>query len=221
MKNLKFVFILVFAFVVSLFFIKNSFAQTPTPRNGGLYLLQEFRFQNLSSINQSLQNYGFNSSSNLAYSFGAGGYGWFGRFKVGGEGAYFRNDNDENNQNTQLQGFGGNFYTAYLVNPKSKIHILPMIALGGESINLIANKNSTTDFVQILENPQTLYLQTGSFYLKTALQVEYKVQKSVMGFQAGYQYSPNQEWQLNNKSLSNAPSDRLSNFFLKFTIALE
>lgn len=219
MKKLKFI----FAFIVCVFFITNSFAQTSLPRNGGLYLFQEFRFQNLSSINQNLQNYGFNSSSNLAYSSGAGGYGWFGRFKVGGEGTYFRNENDDNNQITELQGFGGNFYTAYLVNPKSKIHILPLIGLGGESLILSSNKNNSvaTNFSQGLEQPQNLQLQTGNFYLKTALQFEYKARRSVMGFQVGYQYAPNQEWQLNNKSLFGAPSDRLSNFFLKFTIGLE
>jgi hypothetical protein len=218
MKKLRFV----FALVVCTFFIAYSFAQTSVNRQGGLYLFQEFRFQNISNINNRLQNYGFNSSSDLAYVSGAGGYGWFGRFKVGGEGTYLRNENDKNNQSTKLQGFGGNFYTAYLINPKSKIHILPLIGIGGELMTLSANQeNSTTDFSQALENPQTLQVAAGGFYLKTALQLEYKVQKSVMGFQIGYQYSPNQKWQLNNDFLSNAPSDRFSNFFLKFTIGLE
>ncbi len=222
MKNLKIASAFFFAFVISSFFIHHSFAQNPVIRNGGFYLFQEFRFQEFSKINNKLTNYGFNSSSNLAYSLGAGGYGWLGRFKVGGEGYYFVSENEDNNQNTQLQGFGGSFVTAYLINPNSKIHFLPMIGLGGESIHLLANKNfTTTDFTQVLENPQTLHLQTGTYYLKTALQIEYKVQKSVMGLQIGYQYSLNQEWQINENSLSNAPSDRLSNFFLRFTIGME
>jgi hypothetical protein len=225
MKKLKFI----FAFIVFGISIIPAFAQTKTSnsdkqvtRNGGLYIFQEFRFQNLSNINNTLQNYGFNSSSNLGYSSGAGGYGWFGKFKVGGEGTYFRSENDATNQATKLQGFGGNMYAAYLINPKSKIHLLPLIGIGGESVNLLANKESTTtDFSQVVEQPQTLNFETGSFYLKTALQLEYKGQKSVMGLQVGYQYSPNQEWQLNNKMLFGAPSDRLSNFFLRFTIGLE
>ncbi|WP_338766934.1 hypothetical protein WAF17_04810 [Bernardetia sp. ABR2-2B] len=220
MKNSRLLF--VFAFVISFFFIESVYSQTIKKREGGLYLFQEFRFQKLSSINSSLKSYGLNSASGLIFSSGAGGYGWFGRVKIGGEGAYFRNDNDESNQNTELQGFGGNFYTAYLINPTSKVHLLPLIALGGESINLLASKErATTDFSQALEQPQTLYLQTGSFYLKTALQLEYKAQKSVMGLQIGYQYSSSQEWQLNDKIFSNAPSDQLSNFFFRFTIGLE
>lgn len=225
MKKLKFIFaFIVFGISVIPIFAQNEISNSAeqVTRNGGLYIFQELRFQNLSSINNRLQNYGFNSSSNLGYSSGAGGYGWFGKFKVGGEGIYFRNENDATNQTTKLQGFGGNMYVAYLINPISKIHLLPLIGVGGESVNLVANQETTaTDFSQVLEQPQTLHIKTGSFYLKTALQLEYKTQKNVMGLQIGYHYSPNQEWQLNDKSLFNAPSDRLSNFFFRFTFGLE
>lgn len=227
MKKLKLTLVLILTFSFYGIFIINSFSQNTTSNNmqreGGLYLFQGFRNQNFSQINTRLKSFDFASSKEIIHAFGAGGYGWFGRFKVGGEGSYIQNTNTENNKTTDLQGFGGNVYAAYLLNPKSKIHVLPLIGLGGESIILSSNKNNSvaTNFSQALEQPQTLQLQTGSFYLKTALQFEYKARRSVMGFQVGYQYAPSQKWQIATNSFDGAPSDNLSNFFLQFTFGLE
>lgn len=227
MKNLKFIFVFVLISCFYGFCITHSFSQNKTSkdikREGGLYLLQGFRSQNFSQINTRLKSFDFTPSKEITHVFGAGGYGWFGRFKVGGEGNYIQNTNKDNNKTTELQGFVGNIYTSYLLNPKSKIHILPLIGLGGESLILSSNKNNSTatSFSQALEQPQTLQLKTGNFYLKTALQFEYKAQKSVMGFQVGYQYAPSQNWQIGTNSFDNAPSDNLSNFFLQFTFGLE
>lgn len=227
MKKLKLIFFFILIscfcgkFSTSLF--SQNIALHDTKREGGLYLLQGFRSQNFHQINSQLKSFDFTSSKEITHLFGAGGYGWFGRFKVGGEGRYIQNANKENGKTTDLQGFGGGFYTAYLINPKSKIHVLPLIGLGGESLILSSNKNNSVavNFSQALQQPQTLQVQTGSFCLKMALQFEYKVRKSVMGFQVGYQYAPSQKWQIATNSFDDAPSDNLSNFFLQFTFGLE
>ncbi|WP_338813959.1 hypothetical protein V9L05_00580 [Bernardetia sp. Wsw4-3y2] len=227
MKKLKFTIWYVLTLVFYGMCITISFSQNATSINrkraGGLYLLQGFRNQNFSQINSQLNFSDFASSKEITHVFGAGGYGWFGRFKVGGEGNYIQNSNADNNKNTDLKGFGGNIYTSYLLNPNSKIHILPLIGLGGESVILSSNRNNlvATNFSQALEQPQTLQLKTGSFYLKTVLQFEYKAQRSVMGFQVGYQYAPSQKWQIANRSFENAPSSTLSNLFLQFSFGLE
>ncbi len=232
MKKLHLIFVFTFCFCGM--FITNLFSQhidsnlssnskKSIQRNGGLYLLQGFRSQNFSQINNRLAGFDFASTKKVTQFSGAGGYGWFGRFKVGGEGNYMRSENEDDKKTTELQGFGGNFYTAYLINPKSKLHILPLIGFGGESLALSSNKNNSaaTTFSQAIEAPQTLQLKTGSFYLKTALQFEYKVRKSVMGFQVGYHFAPSQKWQINSNSFDDSPINNLSNFFLQFTIGLE
>lgn len=218
MKKLK----CVFLFVLLIFLGINASAQTTTKRDGGLYLLQGFRNQNFSQIDNQLESFGFNATKKTQQFSGAGGYGWMGNFKIGGEGNYFRNQNQQNNQNTVLNGFGGNIYTAYLINPKSKIHILPLIGVGGESLSISAyQNNNVTTFSQALEQPQNLHLTTGSFYFKTALQVEYKAKKSVIGFQLGYQLASHQQWQINERSFSDAPSDNLSALCIQLIIGIE
>ena len=223
MKNILFVFILTLCFYGM--FITNSFSQTTSnevKRNGGLYLTQGLRSYNFSSLNNSLESSGFSAAKQLIPFSGAGGYGWIGRFKVGGEGGYFVSKNKQNKATTELQGFGGHFFTSYLLNPNSVLHFSPLLAVGGESINLFTSKtNSSTDFTQALEQPSTVRLQTGNFYLKTALQLEYKVSRSIFVLQVGYQYVPSQDWQNFDNSLFNAPTSRFSAFFLQFTLGLE
>ncbi|NCA85789.1 MAG: hypothetical protein EOM83_09465 [Clostridia bacterium] len=207
--------------------------QEPTKTYGGIgYFQAGYSFMDFNNFNSALAEAGIPDISNGSVSLGGGGHYIFRRFLIGGEGNGLIGGSSINDNYSVRHGGGMGFFNAgYIVFHSPLYTVYPMLGIGGGGYSVtITDRNAPSGSLQdVLDNPQQqAALSKSSFMLNFSLGTDLFVFADrtrhgtggfIIGLRAGYLLAfDNDEWLLDNQSLTDGTNTSISGPFIRLTI---
>ncbi|MCM2323883.1 MAG: hypothetical protein NDJ90_11540 [Oligoflexia bacterium] len=219
---------------IALLSVLLSTAALAEPRNGegrGFFMIGR-HFKNPTALNNLLQPRGYGTFQD-GILIGGQGYGVLGNgFLLGGEGygiLYGEPKGQLVNYDVSLNGALGFLNVGYLLLNDSRLHIYPMIGLGGGALHLGVHNPNVSTFDNVLTIPaRSSDLTRGFLALNFSIGTDYLIDLAnkedeegglAIGLRAGYLLSVSRfGWEVNEAKITDGPDTALDGFYVSFML---
>ncbi|RMF62494.1 MAG: hypothetical protein D6743_12075 [Calditrichaeota bacterium] len=211
-----------FLFACSCWLIWTSTSEaTPEERSrgGSGYFMVGGHQLRLSALNAALSRHGYPTFSQGFVSLGGGGYGFFNRLMVGGEGHGLLSPDGSRRRGdfkTSLTAGYGFFDLGYLIVADGPMRVYPVFGFGGGGLSLKIRPTESLTFDDVLSDPRRgATLSTGGLLLNLGFGAEYAFYTGedgayrrglVVGLRVGYVLAPVKgDWSLEGLDVGGGP----------------
>ncbi len=196
------------------------------------YFTMGYSIDKLDGFNEMFQKNGFPEIDRNGIFMGGGGNFIVNNFIIGGEGGGVIKPSSSNDRyQINLSSGYGFLNLGYAIFNNKSLLMYPVIGFGGGGSSvLITDFNAvSTDFNEILNNPQRQTMLTGggllinlsvnSDWFFAATKNDKFTGGWLLGIKAGYIFNINHDkWYLNNTLITNTPTADMSGFYIKISI---